>query len=194
MVSYRSQVRKTKKYFTFDMTAYEYIWPVAEDHYGIITSAQAKEFGISKQNMVAMEKNGRLIRLAHGVYQVRHHVPTPNDVYATCVAIVGEDAYLRGASVLYMLGLTPTNPSVVYVGTPRRVRRRLPNGLRLKNNEPCSSTEYDGYEGIRCQRLVDAFYTAIADGAIEPDRIAEAAKKAKEKGLMSNEECAQFQG
>lgn len=176
------------------MTAYEQIWPVAEDHYGIITSAKAKELGVSKQNMVAMEKNGRLERIAHGVYQVRHHVPTPNDVYAACVAIAGENAYLRGASVLYMLGLTPTNPSAVYVGTPNRVRRRLPKGLRIKNNAPCQGTEYDGYEGIPCQRLVDAFHTAIKDGAVEADRIAEAAIKANEKGLMSDEECAQFQG
>ena len=29
------------------MTAYEQIWPVAEEHYGIITSAQAKELGVS---------------------------------------------------------------------------------------------------------------------------------------------------
>ena len=84
------------------MTAYDQIWPVAEDHYGIITSPKAKELGVSKQNMVAMEKNGRLERIAHGVYQVRHHVPTPNDVYAACVAIAGENAYLRGA----MLGYT----------------------------------------------------------------------------------------
>jgi hypothetical protein len=50
------------------------------------------------------------------------------------------------------------------------------------------------YEGIQCQKLVDAFREAIADGAVESDRIAQAADKAKEKGLMSDEECAQFQG
>jgi hypothetical protein len=49
------RVKKTKKYFTFDMTGYEQIWPVGEDYYGIITSAKAKELGVSRQNMVAME-------------------------------------------------------------------------------------------------------------------------------------------
>jgi hypothetical protein len=49
------RVKKTKKYFTFDMTGYERIWPVGEDYYGIITSAKAKELGVSRQNMVAME-------------------------------------------------------------------------------------------------------------------------------------------
>ena len=53
----------SEKSFTFDMTAYEQIWPVAEDHYGIITSAAAKEMGVSKQRMVAREKSGRLERI-----------------------------------------------------------------------------------------------------------------------------------
>ena len=53
------------------MTAYEQIWPVAEDHYGIITAAKARELGISKQSMSAMVQSGRLTRLGHGVYQVQ---------------------------------------------------------------------------------------------------------------------------
>jgi predicted transcriptional regulator of viral defense system len=175
------------------MTAYEQIWPVAEDHYGIITSATAKAMGISKQSMAAMEKNGRLTRVGHGVYQVWHHVAGLNDVYAISVAIAGDGAYLRGASVLWMLRLAPANPDVMYVGTAKRVRRRFPKGFRLTNNAPCETTEYDGYEGIRCQRLVDALRTAEDDGAVEPDRIAEAAQTANEKGLITDEECAQFQ-
>jgi len=176
------------------MTAYEQIWPVAEDHYGIITSAQAKELGVSKQSMVAMVKSGRLTRLGHGVYQVQHHAIGPNDVYAISVAIVGSCAYLRGASVLYMLGLTPANPSAFYVGTPRRVRRRLPGGFRVRENAPCETVEYEGYEGIRCQGLVDALKAARDDGAVELDRIADAAIAASEKGLLTDEESSQFQG
>ena len=116
------------------MTAYEQIWPVAEDHYGIITTAKARELGVSKQSMTAMVQSGRLTRLGHGVYQVQHHVPGLNDVYAFANAVVGEDAYLRGASVLYMLRLTPANPTAFYVGTPKRVRRRLPRGFRVRDN------------------------------------------------------------
>ena len=80
------------------MTAYEQIWPVAEDHYGIITTAKARKLGVSKQSMTAMVQSGRLMRLGHGVYQVQHHVPGLNDVYAFATAVVGEDAYLRSAS------------------------------------------------------------------------------------------------
>ena len=37
------------------MKAYDEIWGVAEDNYGVITSAQAEALGVSRQNLVAME-------------------------------------------------------------------------------------------------------------------------------------------
>ena len=176
------------------MGAYDEIWGVAEDNYGIITSARAKELGVSRQNMMAMLRRGVLTRLAQGVYQVKHHVPGVNDVYAVGVAMVGSSAYLRGASVIAMLNLAPTNPGLLYVGSGDRVRRKLPNGFRVRDRMVCKTTEYDGFEGIRCQTLVDALKTARDEGAVEADRIADAAKKAKERGLLTDEECAQFQG
>ena len=157
------------------MTGYEQIWGVAEDNFGIITSARARELGVSKQSMVAMAKSGRLVRLGHGVYQLAHHVPGPNDVYAVPVAVAGE-----------------ANPSVVYVGTPHRVRRHFPEGYLLKQNAPCEPVEYEGYEGIKCQPLVDALIAAKKDGEVEADRIEAAAYAANEKGLISDEECSKF--
>ena len=159
----------------------------------MITSAQAEALGVSRQNLVAMEKQGNVMRLCHGVYQVKHHVIGPNDTYAVGVAMVGDTAYLRGASVVAMLNLVPTNPGLLYLGSERRVRKRLPQGFRIKDRSVCETTEFEGYEGIRCQRLVDALKTARDDGAIEADRIAEAAKAANEKGLLTDEECSQFQ-
>ena len=37
------------------MKMYDEIWGVAEDNYGIITSAQAGELGVSRQNLRKME-------------------------------------------------------------------------------------------------------------------------------------------
>jgi len=176
------------------MKAYDEIWGVAEDNYGIITSAKAEELGVSRQNLVAMERRGDLTRLCQGVYQVKHHVIGPNDTYAVGVAMVGETAYLRGASVVAMLNLAPTNPGLIYVGSERRVRRRLPSGFRVKDRTTCETTEYEGCEGIRCQRLADALKTARNEGAMDADRIADAAANANEKGLLTDEESSQFQG
>ena len=42
------------------------------------------------------------------------------------------------------------------------------------------------------QKFEDALKTAKNDGAIEGDRIVEAAMKANERGLITDEECSQF--
>jgi predicted transcriptional regulator of viral defense system len=175
------------------MKAYDEIWGVAEDNFGVITSAKAEELGVSRQNLVAMERTGVLTRLCHGVYQVKHHVPGKNDFYGVGVAMVGDGAYLRGASVVGMLNLAPTNPGLIYVGSNSRVRRRLPDGFRVKDRTICQTTVYEGYEGIPCQPLFEALLAAKAEGAIEGDRIAEAALNANEKGLITDEECTKFQ-
>ena len=173
------------------MKAFDELWGVAEDNYGIITSAEAEALGVSRQNMVAMARRGDLTRLCQGVYQVKHHVVGPNDVYAVGIAMVGNTAYLRGASVIALLNLVPTNPGVLYVGSEKRVRRRLPKGFFVKDRTKCDTVEI---AGIRCQRVFEALKDARKEGAIEAHRIAAAAKNAKEKGLITDEECAQFQG
>ena len=72
-----------------------------------------------------------------------------------------------------------------YVGVPR--------GFRVRDNAPCDTVEYEGCEGIKCQRLADALESARADGSVELDRIADAAAEANAKGLLTDEECAKFQ-
>ena len=171
------------------MNSYDEIWGLAEDNFGIITSAQAKEIGVSRQNIKKMEKSGKLMRLSHGVYQVQHHVPTVNDVYAVGVAVAGSKSYLRGASVLALLNLAPTDPAYVYIGAENRVRRTLPEGYIVKDMARATTTFYDG---IKCQTLVDALRDARSEGVIESDRIYAAALKANQKGLLTDEECSQF--
>ena len=171
------------------MTAYEMLWDFAEDHYGIITTAQAVEMGIDKHQLPAMAKRGTLIKKGHGVYLAKHHIPNENDVYAHSVAIAGQTAYLRSASVVALLKLAPTNPGIVYVGATGRVRRRLPRSVQLADMRECDCTEY---EGIRSQPLAEALRTALSEGAMEADRIADAARAAFDRGLLSETAAREF--
>ena len=173
------------------MERYIDIWGVAEDHFGIITTKQAEKNGVAKQCLVKMAERGALTRLGRGVYQVKHHVRGPHDHYAAAIAIVGEGAYLCGASVLALLELCPTNPSLIYVGSPMRVRRRLDDGITLRDMRPCDCTEYFG---LRCQRVADALKTARDEGMVDGERIVSAAREAEAKGLISHDESAEFQG
>jgi len=163
------------------MTAYEKIWDYAENNHGIITTGQAQKLGVDKGALPAMAQRGTLIRLGHGVYQVKHHVPTEQDVYAVGVALAGPTAYLRGASVVALLGLAPTNPSVLYLGAKGRVRRKLPARFEVTDMRPAETVSF---HGIPCQTVADALKTALEEGEMDAYRVEQATEAAREKGLL----------
>lgn len=77
-----------------------------------------------------------------------------SDTYAWAVMSVGPDALLFGESIIAMLGLAPTNPTRMFVATPRRTRRKLPNSIKvewLRGIKPTAT-----YNGIPCQSAQDA--------------------------------------
>lgn len=77
-----------------------------------------------------------------------------SDTYAWAVMSVGPDALLFGESIIAMLGLAPTNPTRMFVATPRRTRRKLPNSIKvewLRGIKPTAT-----YNGIPCQSAQNA--------------------------------------
>lgn len=168
------------------MTHYRDIYEIAADNYGIVTSAQAKEAGISDKEMCAISKRGRIYRIGHGVYRLTDYIPTPYDPYADAVALCGQDAYLYGESVLAMLELVPTNPTRLFVASPHRVRKKLPSSIRLarirQGDEPVI------YEGIRSQSVSAAI--RACKGVVMPGRLLQAADEARRKGILGRAEHA----
>ena len=168
------------------MTYYERIFEEAIGNYGIVTSAQAKALGVPPIELVKLARRGRLNRIGHGVYKLDKYAPTEDarDAYADALAIVGEGAYLYGPSVLALNGLCATNPSQIYIATPRRVRKRLPVGFHLKINAPCDAICY--YDGIACEPISEALRES--QGLIMESRLSEAEAKARAIGLMKEGE------
>lgn len=166
------------------MTYFNDIYEIAIDNYGIITTSEANGVGARNKDLLRYVADGRLVRLAHGVYKLTHYVPVLNDPYAESVAIVGAEAYLYGESVIAMLDLAPTNPSRIFVATSKRVRKRLPKGLRVvcvKQAEPVAH-----YEGIPSQTVAAAIEACI--GELMQERLVRAAKRARKLGYLSTEE------
>jgi predicted transcriptional regulator of viral defense system len=166
------------------MTFYDEIYEVAADNYGIITSAQAKNLGISDKEMSRMAHDGRLRRLGHGVYKVKHHTPTPFDPYAEAVMRVGPGACLFGETVIAMHGLAPTNPAYVYIATPSRIRKTLPSYIRIIHQDNSQKTTQ--YEGIPSQAIPDAILSSR--GRIMTERLEAATLEARRKGLITKRE------
>ena len=150
------------------MTSYEKIWDTAEDNHGVITSAQAKRLGVKPAALVSMSTNRKLIRIGQGVYKLSHHAPGPYDEYAQAVAMVGDTAFVRGASALMMRGLIPFDPGRFYLGVAWRTRRKLPSGYDVKF---VASPEIEFIEGIAVEHVKAAVEDARKCGAVDVDRL-----------------------
>ena len=119
---------------TSKMKAYDQIYEVASENYGLVTTEMARKLGVSGMALVMLEKRGRVSRVGRGVYRLEQFPASEYDSYAAIVAKAGRGAFLRGPSVLAMVNLCPTDPSKLYVGVPGRVRRNLGRGVVVRQN------------------------------------------------------------
>lgn len=166
------------------MTHFDEIYEIAADGYGIVTTAQAREVGVTNGEMRRWCADGRLVRRGHGVYRLSRWVPTAYDTFAEAVALAGDGAYLWGDAVLSMHDLALVDPAAVTVATPRRVRRRLPDWVRLVSAPP--EEKATQYEGIPSQSVAGALRSC--KGAVMPQRLQEAVDVARSRGLISEDE------
>lgn len=163
------------------MTKYDDIWETAIDSHGLITSAEARELGVSNHELVEYARRGRLERVGQGVYRLVRYVPTEADPYALAVKLVGAEAFLFGESVIALLGLAPADPSRIYVATPRRTRKRLPGYLHVKLVP--GSIPKTVYDGIPSQRAADAIRSAR--DIVSGERLLEAVREGRRLGYLN---------
>lgn len=164
------------------MAIIDEIYRAVDDH-GLITSAEARGLGISDAELVQQARRGKLLRVGRGVYRVPAWPYQESSPYAEAVKCVGEGAYLYGESVIALLGLAPTDPSRIWVASPRRVRRSLGDGVRVVDRRPGATTLYDG---VASQPVADALRSAA--GSMGRERCLAAAREAERLGYLTGAE------
>lgn len=157
----------------------------AVDDFGLITSEEAKRLGVSNVELVQQARRGKLVRVARGVYRMPIWPWQEGSPYAIAVKAAGEGARLSGESVVALLGLAPTRPSVISISSPRRVRRTLGEGVAVSACREDAPTVF--YDGIPSQPAYDAIKDASA--AIGPSRVKEAAEAARRRGYITRLEA-----
>jgi predicted transcriptional regulator of viral defense system len=168
------------------MKNFDMLYDVAEGNFGLVTFSEAKSMGISIRELDRWLKNGWLERAARGLYRVSRFPSSECDPYAIAVESVGYDAFLHGESVLALLHLAPTNPTWIYVASPRRVRRKVGEGIIVVQGVPAGKST--NYLGVRSQSLADAL---LACGStVRADRRLRAAEEGLRQGYLDNEEFA----
>ena len=165
------------------MSHYDEILEISLDNYGLVSFAQAADAGVSGSELSRFVETNRLEKVGHGLYRVTARLVTPYDRFAQAVALVGDGA-LCGMAVLALLGLANVNPREIEVATAKRVRKRLPDWVRVRNGVPDGGVVK--YHGIPSQSVSYAIIATKAE--IMPDRLLDAASDAYAQGLLSKSE------
>ena len=163
---------------------FEELYDLAEGNFGLVTYAQAKAMGISIRELGRWVEKGWLEKSARGVYRVARFPASERDPYAVATEMIGPDAYLFGESVIQLLNLVPTNPTWIYVASPKRVRKEHGKSLVVLKGK----VDYRpvNYEGIRCQQLSDAIRSCRA--TVRPDRRIRAVEEGLRQGYLMKQE------
>lgn len=172
------------------MTYRQDLREIALDNYGFITTEQARDAGVPAYMLRQIAARGGLDHLAHGVYRFPYSEvrATRLDPFAEAVARVGTDAYLAADAVLALHGLALVNPRRIRVGTPRRVRADVGRAVEVVQRAlpPEALTEY---EGIPSTTLAQALADCARDGLVMPERLADARREARARGLLTEHEA-----
>lgn len=166
------------------MFHFQNIRTAAADNYGYVTMSTAATLGISAIEMTRWVQSGRLERTARGVYRIADYPPSHLEPFVRAVLSVGKDARIFGESVLGMLNLAPSNPTWIYVGSPNRLRRRIPQGVRLVKTD--DNDRIINYNGIDSQPVIDAIRSCRTH--LPSERIAQATEEAYRQGYISHKE------
>lgn len=159
----------------------------AVDDYGLITSTEAAELGMSRAEIVQQAAKGKLVRVARGVYRMPVWPSQPEASYAIAVKAAGHGAFLYGESVVALLNLAPTNPTVMWLASPKRCRRDLGSGVKIRHLTGVTPVYFGG---IACQPLVDAI--AAAALTMGNRRALQAAREALKQGWVSRDDLRQL--
>ena len=103
-------------------TSIDVLYPLAERRAGYVTTAQAAEVGVSRQQLSYLARTGSLQRVAQGIYRL-HRFPAQRfeDVIVACLW-AGEDAVASHDTALAVYDLADAMPAVIHVSTPRPFR------------------------------------------------------------------------
>lgn len=157
---------------------------IAYDNHGYVTTSDSVDAGVPAVELPKLAARGGLDHVGYGLYRMNDIPPTADDQFAEATLRAGDGAYLRGESVLALLGLADVNPKKITVGTVRRVRRAMPAYVKL--TQAPAETKVTRYRGIRAQPLSEALLECM--GKVPGTRLRDAAVKARAEGLLTTVE------
>lgn len=141
-----------------------------------------RELGVSHGAAWQLVQRGWLEHVGHRVYRIEGHPVTTAGGFLEAVLLVGDGAYLVDTGTLSLTDLGLVVPERVRVGTPRRVRTRLPEWIEIvrDDHDPALLTTVDGVPTVAVHRAI-----LESRGRVMTERLVDAALEAYDKGLIT---------
>ena len=162
----------------------------AQDQYGYVTAAEAKELGVPPTRLSDMVRRGLLLRMDHGLYRVPLVPVTSLDAYMEAVLWPEAPGVISHLSALDLLDLCDVNPSRIDVTVPKahRIRRPVPRLYSIHRRElaPGDIQKHEGIPVVTPERaILDAMEVALGSELID-----QAIETGRGRGLLTPQQLA----
>lgn len=157
---------------------------VAEQHWGLLTTAEAAEVGVSRNQLSRLAVAGALTRVGHGVYRMPGSPETEHElVYATWLALGGARYQPRtvppvvaaGATAATLHGIGDFRPDGYdFVVGARKATRLAAVTLRIRRLQPDEVAFVDGMPALTVERAVADLVEQWTDLSLVADTVRDA--------------------
>lgn len=155
---------------------------IAAKQYGVVSTAQLRECGVTRDAIRRRVEAGRLHRLHQGVYAVGFAGPSPEGRWMAAILASGQGAVLSHGSAAAHWGLLRPVLGPVDVSLPTQAGRRRRDGIRLHRRVALGPDQITRHKGIPI--TTPAVTVADLRGAVPP-RLARRARRQAEMLGMS---------
>jgi predicted transcriptional regulator of viral defense system len=170
------------------------IQQLAEQHDGLVTSAEARAAGISDSTLVRMMKRGRLERIARGVYRLPFMgIDRFGQHREAILWITGNRgpklAAISHQSALALYGISDANPDRIHVSVPgsTRLRRAKPEWIVIHQTE-LSRSDLNVHEGLPVTSVARTIEDLVG-AHTRNDLLRQAVGEARREGFISQQEA-----
>lgn len=131
--------------------SYETVTRIAAAHHGYVTTARARERGVSADTIRKMAARGNIERVSRGVYRVPS---LPTSEYSEYMKAVfwpdQETGVVSHQSALSLYGLSDVSPPKLHITLPSdyRIRRRQPPAWLRVHHADLTGNEIRQVEGV----------------------------------------------
>lgn len=174
------------------MSQFAELVSIAADQHGLLSTEHAVRAGVASASLQRWVADGRLERVAHGLYRV---IALPSDrltAYLEATMWANGQGAVSHASALEMLELCDVLPPRICITVPARYGPRKHGGEHYRVRRlDLPSADLTEYEGVPVVTVFRAIAQSTSDGE-DPTQLRLAIRNAIDRGLILDREVEQL--